>query len=372
MNKLFPLHSEFLGSDHHRPYYSNDWEPIAIDVYLNAGFPSFQYKRTSTEYFYVGQVISSTETDITAKFRAGTELIDDWTSADVTIIHDGRNISDYQPNYDNTSAQSNTFALATGDYLNFRIDCSLVTASTSSITIELKRGSTIHHSYVMHNGKNEIAYKITAGASDYFINFKNQNEGTLSFHDSTISCQKCKYDIHNDYVTYYGGALYSAPTTGVCTFIMQSTTHFYSDWCLVAVDNDWFSDQLKISISSAVDFADIYYKGGFTQTLYRLANVRRSPEPKIEVIGSERNGKIVQEKVITATRYQCKIKCSEEIMDALTTAIGATVTITDQTGKVFTCYNMEIEKPTWYRTNGILTLSFDDNINVFTENQTDL
>jgi hypothetical protein len=371
MNKLFTLHAGATYIDSSRPYYSGTWEPFLISTYVGTNMPPFQYTRTNTQYFYCGQIINSVETDITDKFRSGTELITDWTLNDGTIVHTGRNISDYHPNVDNTNCASDTFVLTTGNILNFRIEAVLTKDSTSTITIQIVKGSTVHHSYVMHTGKNEIAYKIAENGT-YFIRLTNQNDGTLHFHSGVISCQLCLYDIHNDFLTYYGESLYSGITNGLCRFTFQSTTKFYSDECLASNDLTFINSHIKISVSSLVDYAGIYYKGLFIQSIYRLANVRRSPEPHITVTGEERNGIVVQEKMVTATKYKIVMKCNEALLDALTTAMAATLTVVDQSGKTFTMNNCEIEKPSWYNTNGLVTITFDDNINVYTENSSDL
>lgn len=374
MNKLFPLYTRSTEPQYNRPYYSQEWEPIAC---TEAALPPFQYTRTNTEYFYCGQVINGVETDITSKFRNNIEFITSWTPSTYCTI----NASDYtiwslefNSSYPTEYVTSNNFSFSVGQFINFRIDCTF-TGGGDAVNILLRKGTTILETYALHTGKNEIAYKVLELGTDYNIQIKSVtvSGATSTITNGVYTCIRCLYDIHNDYLTYYGGSLLTSITEGVCTFKFQSTTKLYTDYCLVTSNDDVFSDQILIRIfSTYVDYADIYYQGGFIQTLYRYANVRRNPEPKITIIGDERNGIIVQEKVITATRYSVTMKCSEEQMDAFTTAAGATILITDQTGRTFTVYNLEISKPDWYRTNGIVTLTFDDNINVYTQNQTDL
>jgi hypothetical protein len=158
------------------------------------------------------------------------------------------------------------------------------------------------------------------------------------------------------------GRIYGTLTSGsqVRNFMNCDVYKTYSDKCI------------KISISSLVDLSDVYYKGGFTQLLYKIANVRRSPSSKVEIIGDERNGVLVKEKITSAVRYSVKIKVTESEYQGLVYSLGCTWTITDQTGTVFTCNNIEIKDPEWYNGNGLCEITFDDNVSVYSLNNSDL
>jgi hypothetical protein len=131
-------------------------------------------------------------------------------------------------------------------------------------------------------------------------------------------------------------------------------------------------DYIKITCSSTVDFGGTYYKGGFKQVLWKQASVERGKQADIEIIGDERNGKLVKEYITTGTKYNVRIKVTESEYSALVQNLPADWTITDTTGKVYTCNNLEISDPEWKNGNGICMLSFTDNIIIFAQNNTDL
>ena len=80
----------------------------------------------------------------------------------------------------------------------------------------------------------------------------------------------------------------------------------------------------------------------------------------------------MQEKVVTATKFTVHIKVTEQEYEALVEALPATWKMYDQSGRVYTCNNKEIEDPDWSHGNGICKITFEDNISDFTYNNTAL
>ena len=160
------------------------------------------------------------------------------------------------------------------------------------------------------------------------------------------------------------GQLYIEPISSggstVYDMILCDMYKTYSDKCTT------------ISISSPVDFNGTYYRGGFTQKLHKESTVQRSPASHIEIIGEQKNGKLIKEKITTATKFVMSLKVSEPEFEALLEASSGEWQITDQTGRVFNAYNIEVEDPVWYQGNGTCRVVFEDNVSVYTLNNEEL
>ena len=233
--------------------------------------------------------------------------------------------------------------------------------SPQTNNIYVKKGDTLYFSFRDAG----FAYGGSPGTLAFY--FKYTSGTTLTGTDITRIDEGSNY-ISNIYsgsiaITQDGyGRVYTTQIAGgtVRQWVNSDVYKTYSDKCI------------KISISSSTDLSGIYYKGGFTQVLWKESNVRKSPASKVEIIGDERNGILVKEKITTAVRYSVKIKVTESEYEGLVYSLGCAWTITDQSGKVFTCNNLEIKDPEWYNGNGICEITFDDNISVFSLNNTAL
>jgi len=184
-------------------------------------------------------------------------------------------------------------------------------------------------------------------------------------------------DTHSDYTSYLGGKFSDYITEGRCYFKINAKYTEDADIMDVSASTDYIttafsSKYVKLLISSTVDFGDTYYKGGFTQMMWKEAAIEKGQGAEVEIIGDERNGIIIKEKITTGTKYRVRLKVTESEFTALVEAIPANWTITDTNGKIYTCYNKELSDPDWYNGNGITTLTFTDNISTFAYNNDNL
>jgi len=368
MNKLFPLHNNTRKRVDNRLYYTGRWEPIKVESFR---LPPFQYKVTASDYwtasdyFKVEEVRNGVTTNITSKFTglvtyyngyvsySGAMLRDFIPPGPVRfIMHTGERfysedceVCDTQNWVTRISSSAGSPSLGYFDRWNsFRLNNVSDYVVTNTFSIE--KGETIGV-FVNHNPLEPITkiYRLTDGTNT--VNLTTLTSAGSDYYLTGVST----FSSESAYIRF---GYYAAP----------GTTHQIRMFYVV---KDYSNTHLKLNISSSLDYAQTYYRGGWSQWAWKLANVTRSPEPRITIIGDERNGVIVQEKVTTATRYRMRLKVSEYELAALTTMIGATCTVQDQYGRTYTMQNIEVDTPEWYRTNGIVTVSFDEDINTYTQ-----
>jgi hypothetical protein len=194
-------------------------------------------------------------------------------------------------------------------------------------------------------------------------------------------------DIHNGIITYNGGMLTTPVQAGRCYFLGGSD--YYTDDCDVMSGSDYLGsslsgsdylpsgiddlteDLITIKVSSTVDFGGTYYKGGFFQLMAKRGVISRAPKANVTITGDEKNGQIIKEKIVTASKFTAVIKVTESEFEGLLEAMPGDWTMYDR-GRTYNCEKIEIEDPDWYQGNGICRINFEDNISVFTYNNADL
>ena len=179
----------------------------------------------------------------------------------------------------------------------------------------------------------------------------------------------------SDYFTgtkYGNNYHYTATASYTGSVYVQLTDSVDSTINSITVYKDYSNITTKIKVESAVDFAGIYYRGGFKQWLYKSLDVRRSPESEVVVTADEVNGEQVVQKISTMVTYQARMKVTEHEFDALLTSIPCTVTLTGINGESYEAKNIELDNPTWYNSNGMATLKFAKDINTYTQINDDL
>lgn len=197
-------------------------------------------------------------------------------------------------------------------------------------------------------------------------------------------------DVHNTIRSYNGAMLSSAIPDGPCYFLSQGTHNYWTDDCQVMGGSDYLGNTLSgsdyfpsgittvndnliaIKISSETDFGGTYYKGGWFQLILKRANILRSPRGKTVITGDEKNGELVKEKIITASKFTTTIKVTQPEFEGLFEALSGDWTMYDHSGRTYDCRNVEISDPDWHQVNGICRISFDDNISVFSLNNSNL
>jgi hypothetical protein len=174
----------------------------------------------------------------------------------------------------------------------------------------------------------------------------------------------------SDYWEYDGGQLSNTLNDIFTLRVVDGGNTYYSDY----IDSCGFDGKLKYKVSSVEDFGGMKYDEGYEQWIYKDAVVTRSPRADIEVTGDTLNGEVKKEKIVTAVRYVLRMRVTELEYEAFVHSIGADVEVTDRNGKVYDCQSLEIDDPTWHRSNGILEISFVDgnNINIWSKNNSSL
>ena len=192
---------------------------------------------------------------------------------------------------------------------------------------------------------------------------------------------------HNNYHSYNGGLLNTALPTGRCYFLSQGTKNYWTDDCDIIAGSDYVmnpsdyisaavlnltEDVIGIRIESNVDFGGTYYRGGWSQFVWKRANIARSPQPKVVITGDEKDGRLVKESIITATKFTISMKVNENEFEGLLEALPGIWTCYDKSGRTYNMNNIEIADPDWQQGNGICRITFEDNISKFSYNNSNL
>ena len=147
-----------------------------------------------------------------------------------------------------------------------------------------------------------------------------------------------------------------------------------STWYSDPIDPCGFDGKLKFKVSSDEDFGGIKYDAGYEQWIYKDISVNRAPRADVEITGDSLNGEIVKEKTVSAVRFVLRMRVTELEYEAFVHSIGGDIEVTDRYGRVYDAQSVEITDPTWYRSNGVLEISFVDgnNVNVWSKNNSSL
>lgn len=235
--------------------------------------------------------------------------------------------------------------------------------SPLSNTISVQKGEVVYMAFKQAS----YEYWDETSTDVPIIYFKYTDTGTDT---GTYESDLNPVDTYREGSMIYSKFTASKTGTGQIYITLTSSVDISIEYCDVYKS---YSDKcITLSISSAVDFGGTYYKGGFTQKLYKRAYITRSPASKITIEGDERNGVLVKEKITTAQKYTISMKVTESEYNALVEALGATWTAVDQSGKTYTMSNIEISDSEPYQSNLICKISFEDNVTVWSLNNASL
>lgn len=369
MNSFLDLHSSADYRNTNRPYYTSTWE--YVNVATNYLIP-FQFTSSGSDSITIEtEDTDGNFTDITTGFlnTAAANLVTSlskggggtWAvSSGATIAAGTIDISGYMT--------SNTFTLTAGVgyYLSM-----LPAYDPGDMEMILQKGAAGQWSKTIDPWAGEEYFTVDETGSDYrFVLINSSGDWSNCTALNTIYLYTSDMVRSGNYWWYNGSQITSTLSDIFRLRITCGADIFYSDWC----DTCGFTDKTRIKIASSYDYGGIKYADGYEQWIYKDATVRRAPKAEIEIVGDKLNGEIIEEKKTTAIRYTIKMKCTESEYEALVHAMGGTLTITDQTGKTYAAVNIELSDPTFYRSNGIVELSFIDsnNINKWTMNNVDL
>jgi hypothetical protein len=365
MNNFLNLHDSADYRNINRPYYTGTWEYIIIaSDYL---IP-FHFSGSGSDPVISKIDTAGTVTSISSRFR-GLSDISGWTHTGTgSDVSSGAELVTWIPDSGDYWV-SNNFAVGADEAVRVAITASAFDDS-AKILFELRKGSTSLWSSTAAAWSG-VKYQTCAGGSDYNIKISDIGGGSgITMVTNTPAAQISR--IHNSGTDWWydGGELFSFPASleGIWRLrVAIGSDTYYGDW----MDDQGFTDKMKYKVSSSYDFGGLPYSSGFEQWIYKDASVRRNPRAEITVTAEQRNGVRIDEKIVSAVRYLVKMKVTESEYEAFVHSIGGTVTITDATGKEYTCTAIEMSDPVWYRGNGILEITFVDenNINIWTMNQ---
>ena len=367
MNNFLELHSSADYRNTNRPYYTGTWEMIHIaSDYL---IP-FQFSCSSSDVLTIEAIrTDGTAFDMTTRFWGDT-LIDTMTK---TGGGTWSVIADFvmtPGTIDNGGFMtSNTMTLTAGQSYYIEVVASAYDDPAGMDVILLKAAAEI---WTEDLGSWDGAkyFTVDATGSDYTIKIVSADGTNECLVNNAIVVYPSTITNSPPYWWYDGGQLTGSIPSTFYLRITCGADIFYSDWMDVCT----FTGKLKYKISSEFDYGGIKYDEGYEQWIYKNASVRRAPRAEIEQTGSQRNGVLILEKSVSAVRYKMSMKCTETEYEAFVHSIGGTVEVTDQTGKVYAPTNIEINDPQWFRSNGIVEISFIDenNVNIWTKNNSSL
>lgn len=373
MNSFLDLHTSTDYKNTNRPYFTGTWEYTIVtsDYLIPFQFES-QLKYPTSDIIISTVDLDGVTTDISSKFHDTTNKIASWTrTGPVSSTFSGATITAMNLN-SGSYITSNEFSMTAGESLRLDLDKSNFSDSGSATFVLLKDGVTVLSiTGDWSNSNDNYYFDIDITGADYAIRII-AGGGSLTASGATPTAVVSRIHLNADnYYWYDGGQLFSAIADSIYTLLINDQgTLYYTDY----LDACGFTETLKYLISSSFDYGKIKYNTGYQQWIYKNASVRRAPRAEIEETITQRNGKNIIEKSIAAVRYVIRAKVTESEFEAFIHSMGATVTVTDYTGKSYTAVNIEITDPTWYRGNGIMELSFVDenNINVWTRNNSSL
>jgi hypothetical protein len=384
MSKFFQLHDSVNYRANNSSYYKGTWEPVIME--RNRMIP-FQVGASASDYFEAFQVIDGVETDISSKIT--TTL---YTKSDGTFLRQ----------YDGSKFASNLTAGRCYFKINgkYSEDCDVIAGDvkfglqgstvTDNLITEWNDDGTWDDFEVVNINTIDYASSSTpSSAETNAIAFTDNNRVTISvpLYDISGMTSPVFYlegpsgNISLPFSYGINRSTIDITETGDYRLVVSSdgnTVEFHTGLISItsteinSMDDDYSTEFIKLTISSPVDFGDTHYADGFKQVFWKRGTIERSKQADIEIIGDERNGVLVKEKITTATKYRMRLKVTESEFTALIEAMPAVWQVTDTTGKVYTCYNIEIDDPDWYHSNGVVTISFHDNIINYALNNNEL
>lgn len=361
MNNFLNLQSDINYLSAVRPYYTGTWEHIAA---ATSYLVPFQIAATaiSSDIPTVYTVDENgSETDITDHFLSSNQITswdDTWQSGSFSAT--GALINNWSGHVEGDYIFSNEFTLEAGD-------CMLLRVNFTGFGLAIYEGAV----QIKNTWADEFLYYLSEDGGTYTVRIVALlGAPNISSTTPEVLISRICLSASSDYWWYNGKQLYDTIADVFFLKIVEGSNYFYSDWISVC----GFDYKLKFKVSSNEDFGGIKYDEGYAQWIYKDATVTRSPRADIEITGDSLNGEIVKEKTVSAVRYVLRMRVTELEYEAFVHAIGGDIEVTDRNGKVYDCQSVEIVDPTWYRSNGLLEISFIDgnNVNVWSKNNSSL
>jgi hypothetical protein len=176
----------------------------------------------------------------------------------------------------------------------------------------------------------------------------------------------------NTYYKYDGDALTSPlPLGSYCLKITHTgigSANYYSEWFSVVdmypAGETFSADWIRIDFHDTHDLGDIYYQGGFTQSLW-LNTQMNTPTHEPVLVGEEKNGIFIAEKIVTKYNHRIVAYVSPVFYRALIRLPQHdTISITDEVGFVYTpaVGNIAVNPVNWnWFDTGTVEIVFNNN-----------
>lgn len=252
-----------------------------------------------------------------------------------------------------------------GDIITIKGNLHII-AGNAPYVVFFENGTELH-SDLLAEGVNTINYTITETAAydDHFaVSIRSNmaaNIDNFSFTNVTITSNVDTFlgmvTLAHDYFTYSGTTLLSPLDPGIyyLKITMNNAKVYYSEWfrvdCVFGTDEGlpptvtYSTKYLIINFHNDCDLGDIYYHGGFTQTIWLESEAMEMTFPMEEKGIENGEGQFIRSFARQDKKYTVRTK---ELPDYMVDVFNRmklhdTIELIDLVGDSHTVYNLEVD-----------------------------